>query len=123
MPITESSRRLVHQLEQRRPAEREIRLPAALGPTIRKVADPVASVEDVIGRLDYGEPVGRAPNGWLQSQAGKTVIRGMRRCCVSVIQRVDSMLHHLPPVSRHQCGTCGSIWEVDYRVREERHHA
>ncbi len=120
--LSEGAARLWTALERGDPAELKRVFPSAMGPTVRKVSDPVADVEDLIERASGGGGV-RQPNKWLQSQRSKRTQLNLRPCCFARLQAVDSVLHRLPPTSHHECEGCGTVFEVTYRVREERRHA
>jgi len=108
--------------ESGEPDARPTQFPSALGPTVRKVADPVLPIEEILEA--FGEsPGGQRPaNTWLQRQAGIVPALKMRPCCAARLQRIDSVLQQLPPTSLHECESCGTVWEVSYVVREDRQH-
>lgn len=120
-------------VEQPQPSRWEA--PLAVGPTLRKVRDPQADVEDTLKEVwDEPDPrrrraMGRADRT-LQRQRDNMAVRGVdgdgllggRRCCFELAQEIDRNLHQLPIPSEHVCPGCGTTWAVEIAVREERPH-
>lgn len=131
MSLSAASHRRLTQLLTERYAP-DIEPPMAMGPTIVRVDDPAADVEEVVEAMDLDTPGGRyaskhlkkgkARTGLGYDKATGTATFGGRACCLTLARSIDRRLHSLPMPSEHQCPECGTRWRVEMRVREERRH-
>ena len=100
------------------------------GPTFVKISDALEDAEDIVAELDAATPEGRRRNRHLsrrraagigRSPDGTLTYNG-RACCLTLARKLDPHLHTLPIPSQHTCPACGTVWELQITVREERPH-
>jgi len=124
-----SGTRLLERLTRNRAEESAAdKLPKSSSPTLVKVRDPVEDVEAVVELEMESNHYGRKANRLLRKRGsmigvdeeGRPTLDG-RRCCLQLALSIDRKLHRIKMPAEFTCD-CGTVWRVESRVREERHH-
>ena len=102
--------------------------PKSASPTIVKVRDPVEDVEAIVEAQMESYDQGRKANRRLRrrervlglDEQGRPALHG-RHCCFELARSIDRQLHRIKMPSDFTCEG-GTVWRVETRVSEERHH-
>lgn len=103
-------------------------LPNAVGPTLVKVEDPLVDLDRVVELLDEGTHHGRIANSWLRRRSNRRLSRTAngdaalegRPCCMTLARQIDRELFRIELPKDYRCDSCGTLWRVEIRVREDR---
>lgn len=103
-------------------------MPRAASPTLIKVRDPVEDIEALVEAQMDGYEDGRRANKRIRKRErpigvdteGRPALHG-RHCCFLLARQIDRKLHRIKMPSDFTC-ECGTVWRVESRVSEERHH-
>lgn len=99
---------------------------ARWAPTVRKISDDRAVVEDIVALLDDEGMPGIRRSRVMQRQRNRsalgttesgTIEFESRRCCAETILAVDRRLHLLKLPYQFTCETCGTVFEIAHQMR------
>lgn len=122
--LSSSSLALLERWTGAAPEASGLAMPSAVGPVIRKIADPVAPAALAVELLDdalNGRGQRRRRKGEGQGVAvvnGKLTVDG-RACCGELFTEINRMLSTIALPGDFTCN-CGTSYRVEMRTREDR---